>query len=262
MELPIRTEARTSDPTLLVLYSHTKVGKTSLVSKLPNCLIIDIEDGSEYVEGVKYNLVRESSKTGKGKAFLLKELAKAITEANKKINDYHYDFIVIDTMTALEELSRKVATYNYKKSAVGENYTGDDVVMDLDFGAGYEWQRKAFIDLLRPFYGLARRGLILLGHVKYSSMKKNGKELATKDLALAGKLKLIIASEATAIGYLYRHSEKPNEVWANFITSETDLFNGSRVEHLAKQEFLISKKTPEGLVTYWDLIYKNLGVTK
>jgi GTPase SAR1 family protein len=131
MELPKHEEVTISSPRRLFLYSHTKVGKTSLLAALPNNLIIDTEDGSKFISGIRYNMKEEMAKTGKGPYSLLKELADQI-----KLEKKFYDYISIDTATGLEEYARGMATYLYKKSNAGKSFEGLDVVSELASGAG------------------------------------------------------------------------------------------------------------------------------
>lgn len=129
--LPIHTEVAEINPRRLFIFSHTKVGKTSLLSALPNNLIIDTEDGSEFISGIKFNLLNESAKQGKGKYTLLKEL----TDEIKKEKQF-YDYISIDTATGLEDIAREIAVHLYKKSNMGKSFTGTDVVSELPQGSG------------------------------------------------------------------------------------------------------------------------------
>ena len=48
-------------PKNLIIFSKPKTGKTTLLSQLPNCLLIDLEGGSDYVDAmkIKANNVRE-----------------------------------------------------------------------------------------------------------------------------------------------------------------------------------------------------------
>mgnify|MGYP000054835948 CR=1 FL=1 len=46
-------QAVTKSPKNLVIFSKPKVGKTTLLSQLPDSLLIDLEDGSDYVAAVK-----------------------------------------------------------------------------------------------------------------------------------------------------------------------------------------------------------------
>lgn len=134
--LPVMQKALTENPRKLFLFSHTKVGKTTLASALPNNLLIDCEDGSDFVDGIKYNLVRESNKSGKGMYALLKILAADIRKANQEKGDYVYDYITFDTTTGIEELAGKLATHLYKKTVMGRSFAGTDVVRELPNGAG------------------------------------------------------------------------------------------------------------------------------
>ena len=189
--LPIRTPALTESPHKLFIFSTPKVGKTTLLESLPNCLIVDTENGSNYIEGIKYNVKKEAMESGKGEAKVIRELAEEIKKKNKEINGYIYDFIAIDTVTGLEEVARTMATLLYKQTPLGKNYNGNDVVTELPMGGGYGYLRNAFTTLYGYFDGLAKYGLILMGHVKFSSIIKEGKELAATDIDLTGSIRRI-----------------------------------------------------------------------
>ena len=73
----------------------TNCGKTTILSTLPNNLILDFENGSKFVEALKMKV--DSLKD-------LKEIIKAIKEAGKP-----YKYITIDTITAVEEMAKPVA---------------------------------------------------------------------------------------------------------------------------------------------------------
>ena len=45
------TSISTNDPKNLIIFSSPKGGKTSALSKLDGCLIVDMENGSNYVSG-------------------------------------------------------------------------------------------------------------------------------------------------------------------------------------------------------------------
>lgn len=100
----------------------TYCGKTSLLSTLDNNLIIDLEDGSDYVEALKIKIHNVNE---------LNNLCKEIIKAGCP-----YKFITIDTVTALEEIAKPLALNMYKASPLGKNYTGNDI-LSLPMGAGY-----------------------------------------------------------------------------------------------------------------------------
>lgn len=80
------------NPKKLLIFSKPKSGKTTLLAGLPGCLIIDLEEGSDYVEAIKI------------KAPTLEDLidvGKAIKAENEKEGKKIYPYIAIDTVTKL-----------------------------------------------------------------------------------------------------------------------------------------------------------------
>ena len=247
--LPKHEEVSQVNPRRLFIFSHTKVGKTSLLSALPNNLIIDTEDGSTFISGIKFNMKDESAKQGKGKFTLLKELTDEI-----KSTKQFYDYISIDTATGMEDLARELAVYLYKKSNVGKSFTGSDVVSELPQGSGYEWLRIAFKQIYSLFDGCYSKGLIITGHIKLTSVTKQGKEIQAKDIQLTGKLKTMVCQGADAIGYLSRvKGGLQNTI--SFKSDESDIVSGARPDHLKNQEFIISEMKDGKLITHWNKIY-------
>lgn len=255
----IKTGISRKSPSLLFFFSHTKVGKTSLISGLPNSLLVDFENGSEFVNTAKCNIKKEASEQNKPPLKIVRELVDVIQAANAEKKDYVYDYIVLDTATGMEDLAVTLATMRYKNSnlnAKGE-YTGNNIVMDLPKGAGYLWLRNAFEELYNNFNGLAGKALIITGHVKLTSFNRAGQEMGARDIDLTGKLKIMIAQAADAIGYMYRSDEDPNVNILSFVTSSDDLATGARPFHLSGKEFEISRRDPKtGEITcYWDKIF-------
>lgn len=242
-------KSTTQNPRKLFIYSHPKIGKTSLVAQLPNTLLLDLEDGSQYVDAIKIN-VKEIAR--KEKISPLEAFKLIINKI--KSDEITYDFVVIDTATSMEELAKQLGLEIYKSTPIGKNFKGDDV-LTLPNGAGYGYLRLGFEKMYNALEGVYTKGLIILGHVKNASIQKQGKDLSAKDLALTGKLKLIVAADMDAVGYLYRHKET-NQNILSFVTSEQDLATGARPAHLRGKEFLISELDENGdLKTYWNKIF-------
>lgn len=68
MELPKDiVKASAINPKTLIVYSKPKVGKTTLFANLKNNLIIDIENGSDYLDAlkIKANNIEELYEIGK-----------------------------------------------------------------------------------------------------------------------------------------------------------------------------------------------------
>jgi hypothetical protein len=110
------------NPKRLLVYSKPKTGKTTAFAGLENNLIIDLENGSDYVDAlkVKINSLQELLDTG-----------KAIKEAGNP-----YKYVTIDTVTALETMIMPLAIKLYKATPMGKGFTGDTVAT-LPNGAGY-----------------------------------------------------------------------------------------------------------------------------
>ncbi len=253
----IKKETVNVNPSKLFLYSHTKVGKTTLASKLDNALIIDTEDGSNFITGNIVNL-RELVRKEPNKTpyMILYELAQEIKNNNLAIGKFTFDYIVIDTVTALQDIAEDYATAMYKQTQLGKNFNGRSI-LELPQGAGYYWLRRAFNNMYSWFEGLSKC-LILLGHIKLSSILKDGKELSARDIELVGKLKQIITADCDAIGYLYRDKNEPNKVIISFKTEMQDLATGARPPHLRNQEFIISELKDNGeIIAHWDKIFIN-----
>lgn len=214
-----KTEATAVDPRILVLYGAPKVGKTTLLSKLPNCLIVDVEDGTDYVDALRVKVHNVAE---------LRDLIASLAAA--KGGPYRY--VALDTISTLEEWCEGLATENYKKSATGKNFTGESV-LELANGAGYLWLRLAVQDLIRAL-GAVSRNFIIMGHLRDKELIKAGKEVAAKDIDLTGKVRNIICSRADAVGYLYRPTNMEAQV--SFMASD-EVNCGSRCEHIRGKNF-------------------------
>lgn len=242
IELPTKIiKARTKSPKDLIIFSKPKVGKSSLVAALPNCLLLDFEDGSDYIDAmkIKVNSIGE-----------LRDVAQAIKDAG-----YPYDYIAVDTITALEDKCIAYAEELYTKSSMGKNWFTEGKpkygsIINLPNGAGYQWLRQAFTKVIDFIKSLAPR-VVLLGHVKDTQLEKAGNEFTSLDLDLTGKIKRIAASNSDAIGYLYR---KGNKNILSFKTSD-EVACGARPEHLRNKEIIISEITDSGITTNWNSIY-------
>lgn len=244
MELPKKpTNALTRNPKFAVFFSKPKAGKTTAFSLLPNNLIIDLEDGSDFVEGlkIKANSVQQ-----------LSEIKKALIEERDK--GFMYDYITIDTATALEDMVNSLAITLYKNTPMGKTYgnkAGEDDIKKLPNGAGYLYLRDAFLMVVDGFKPLAKECLILSGHVADKLVNKNGEEVSEMSLDLSGKLGRIVYSRADAVGFLYR---KDNKCILNF-NGGGDCIIEARPEHLRGKEFILTEKTDTGIIHHWDQIF-------
>ena len=240
IKLPTKVvESVTQNPSTLIIYSHPKAGKTTLLSKLDNCLILDLEGGSKYVDALKMEVNSLDE---------LQQIGAAIVKAGKP-----YKYVAIDTLSALEDLCIPYATAMYKQSPMGKTFDGVNV-LELAKGAGYFWLRQAWDIWMTKIHKLADH-IILIGLLKDSVIDKAGKEVSAKDLDLTGKLKQIVCADADAIGYMYRGSDDSLEI--TFKSSE-QLNCGSRCNHLKGQVIKIAdydKEKNDLVNVQWNKIY-------
>ena len=135
--LPTKAEKpKLENPKRMVVFAHTKVGKTTALSALQNALLLDVENGADYVEAMKIN-VQEACKTNNMNPLqYFTELGNVLEEHKKAQGKYPYDYIIVDTITKIEDFARQYATWLYKQQPLGKSFTGKDVVTELPNGAG------------------------------------------------------------------------------------------------------------------------------
>ena len=219
----------TKSPENLIIYSKPKTGKTTMLSKLKDCLIIDLERGTNKIDAMKVQASNLNE---------LQDIIKAV-----KASDHKYRYVAVDTITELEAWCEWDATTMYMKTPMGKNFnraqhpkTGEmkvlpknqwESVLGLPKGAGYLYLRNSFKKWMNILLTLAPH-VIFVAHVKDAMSEKKGKEVAVKDLDLTGKLKMITAQKADAIGYVYWEGE---ELMICF-QSKDGIEANSRCEHL------------------------------
>ena len=217
MELPkTKVKASRKSPKNMIIYGAPKIGKTTVLSQLDNCLILDLEDGSDMVDALKV------------KANNLKEL-QAIGAAIMK-EGRPYKYIAVDTISKLEEWCESYAKQIYMRTPMGKNFEKNNPgasVLSLPNGAGYLYLRMAYKEWIDKLNKLADH-VILVGHLKDKMLEKKGKEVAVKDLDLTGKIKQITCTNSDAIGYIYREG---TDTMISF-DSLDDIAAGTRCAHL------------------------------
>lgn len=221
----------TLSPENLLIYGKPKVGKTSMLAELEDCLIIDLEQGTNKIDALK---VQVNS---------LNELSQLISVMRR--SDKKYRYVAIDTATQLEQWCEWDATWEYMRTPMGKNFNryedrvdakGDfeilprskwESVLTLPKGAGYLYLRNSFQKWMTMLQTLAPH-VILVAHVRDGSIEVKGKEVATKDVDLTGKLRNIVAAKSDAVGYVYREDDR---LMISF-SSKDGAEGGSRCEHL------------------------------
>lgn len=233
--------AETQDPKRLIIYSRYKMGKSSACAALPNALCIDTEQGGyDYLTAMKYsvNSVKD-----------LTELCKAIKEAGCP-----YQFIVIDSVSRLEDMCKPLALKLFLETPAGANFQGDDV-LTASHGAGYGALRKA-VEMCIDMVAKCTPNIILICHTKDAAIK-NG-DATVSQLSLSGKLGSILASKSDAIGWMTRNEN--SDTVLSFNTNDTSIEAGARPEHLKNKDVVLGEMQENGNIIYhWERIYPSLN---
>lgn len=222
--LPTQVEKATKvNPESLILFGLPKCGKTTAVSELKDCLLIDIEGGAGFVDALKMEVNRDFGPVAKYN--WLKQVANKIKESGRP-----YKYVAIDTISYIDELSEWVGTWNYMNSPQGTSFNRVKVngipvkggeflkpdnpdyqsVHNLPEGYGYRWSRQAMLEMFDITKHLGSVCTISVCHVldKYVFSKLTNTEVRVMDLSLTGRLKGIIARDVDAIGYVYNEDGK------------------------------------------------------
>lgn len=242
-----RKQLRVNPATMLLSGKH-KVGKTSSTVTLPNHLMLDVEGGSEFVEG---NIMTPPKGAGPvAKYRWLKEVAKAIKEAGKP-----YDYVIVDTLSQLDMDAEYVGTFEYQNTIIGKSFNrkvdsdgklvyengktvllkADDPnyqsVITLPNGAGYYYTRSAILDIYGTLKDLGKVCTIFICHVADKMIsEKQGEQVMVKDLALVGKTRDIIPRLVDAIGTVWNED---GQLMVSFVGKE-DKIGGTRAKHLTQ----------------------------
>ena len=211
-----KVKASRKSPKNMIIYGAPKIGKTTALSQLDNCLIIDLEKGSDMLDALK---IQANSLAELG------QIGKEIYQEGKP-----YKYVAIDTITKLEEWCEEEGKQIYLKTPMGKNFETKNPgmsILSLPNGAGYLYLRMAYKKWIDRLNTLADH-VILVGHLKDKMLEKKGKEVAVKDLDLTGKIKQITCANADAVGYIYRDDE---QTMISF-DSLGDVTAGSRCDHL------------------------------
>lgn len=242
-------------PKVMVIYSPPKVGKTDELTKLPGCLIVDSEGGTEMYEC--YSVQVRSTRDLLDVCDAVDAAGEARYKEGKTGDDlFPFRFIALDTTDLAEEYAEISATAKYKAGPLNKNKkfeeNGYTTITELPDGAGYPYVRN---ELKMVINRLAERcaHLILVCHIREKKLKsgskktdKDNEDVVVNDLSLMGKMNAIVCAMSDAIGYMYRSENSGNkgELMISFQTYDSSVMG-------ARQKYLAGKKMPFN----WATIY-------
>lgn len=234
------------NPKIITMYGLPKVGKTTLLTELDNCLIEDMEAGATSVTALRVpvpyingkTIWKKNEQTGKDELSAISFMsvyedicATGNEQASKGLKaKFPYRRIAIDTLDRFEDMCEKSATIKYKDSILGKNFEGDSV-LELPKGAGYYHLRNEVLDKIEML-SKACETLILIAHTKEKITDRGGVEMTSTDISLTGKLSAMVCAKSDAIVYLFRETGKP--IMASLETSQGGVMGARRFPHLEK----------------------------
>lgn len=205
MELPTsRSAPARRSPKLLTLFGQSKVGKTTTLAELDNCLILDTEKGTDFVSAMKVQVNGLNE---------LMNVMKAVRDS-----DHKYEYIALDTLDNVVFWIEHAICAENKVKQIG----------DIPYGGGYAQVRDRVITLINRLKLLAPQ-VILIGHRKKTLIGSDSVEVNTSSLDLSGKLKNLVMADSDAIGFVYRDEEGNLKVT---FEASSEIEAGSRCEHL------------------------------
>ena len=215
----VKRKAISQDPKVMLLYGAPKVGKTTALSQLEDCLIIDTEPGANMVEGY----IQEVNSR--------KELFEILEEAQK---GHDYKYVAIDTIDKIAIWAEKAVCESEQVSAI----------QDLAFGKGFAMVREKVLNTIKAMKQIFPH-VIIIGHRKWARAVVDSKAIVEPEsLDLTGKLKNMLMADCDAIGYVYRDDDS-SKLMVSFQANEA-LEAGSRSPHLRGKNIELN----------WKLIYK------
>jgi len=254
-------------PRDLVIVSIPKMGKSAILGHFTtkhNAIVLDLEKGGyEYIPSRKLSTYssQEDDRWNSYQNYI--SYRKLLLDSKGK-----YDYLIIDGLTDLDDLSELGATLMYMNSIIGKKFNrvksvpdGEKLeyndpewksVLTLPDGAGYQYTRRWFLQQVEFFRQISPYR-IYAGHIADKYIKDAGgkEEVVGSEIALTGKLKTIFASKVTALAKLVADG---NERYLNFDVINDSIVAGSR-NPLLKGRILISKMNGDDIETYWETIY-------
>lgn len=201
----VKRKAISNDPKVMLLYGAPKVGKTTALSQLEDCLIIDTEQGANMIEGYVHSV-----NTREDLIVLLKEAS----------DGHEYKYVALDTIDKIAEWAEEAVCREEQVSAI----------QDLAYGKGFSMVREKVLNTIKAMKNIFPH-VIVIGHRKWARAVVDSKAIVEPEsLDLTGKLKNMLMADCDAIGYVYRDDEK-DKLMVSFKANEA-LEAGSRSPHL------------------------------
>lgn len=259
-----KSMAVSKSPSTVLFYSKPKQGKTTVLSLLEDSLMIDTEDGSDFVDAfkIKVDITKPEHEQAEEFVDICRAIYKSGYDSKTKVYTPKYKYLIIDTFTRLDSWAEIVGTLNYMSKMQGKKFNVNadgtkiaptskdfETVHDIPQGYGYKHSREVMLDWYHKICMLAPR-TIFVCHVKEKLVASNlGEAVSTREINLTGKVKDIIASKVDTIMYGYRDG---NKFMASFSGED-----GTRSPYLSGKTIVLSESDDEGNIieNNWSKIF-------
>ena len=132
-----KRKAISVNPGILLLYGAPKVGKTTMLSKLDNCLVIDTEQGGNMLDGYFHSVDSKD------------ELLQFYADAT---DGHEYKYFALDTIDKIVNWTEKDVCREYDIESIN----------DLPFGKGFGLVRERVMNNIKKLRSLCDH-LIIIG---------------------------------------------------------------------------------------------------
>lgn len=242
-------KATAVNPNIQLIYAVPKAGKTTICAQLPNALMVEI--GPERADFVDAMTI-QAKNPNEFESICNQIIAEGCP----------YDYVVFDSVTALDDWSEIVGTFDYMGKTQGKRFNRDAAGIQFSmkdprfetvhsFREGYQYSRNKMNDWYNLMAKTAKN-VILIAHIKDKFIEtKTGDSVEAIDINLTGKVKSNYCIKADAVGHFYRRGNQGFIKYDN----ENSVVCGGRCTHL-HGDILISEKKDDGTIeTYWDKVY-------
>lgn len=232
-----------------ILFGLPKIGKTSLCAN-DYTLIISFEPNA-HVEGYKID-VSEHIKHPDKHIQIIKSLNSLMDELK---NDTKFKYIAIDNLSSILPLAKTVGESIYSKTLLGSNWFSENKqkygdLLNLPKGAGYDYLKQGYIKL-KEMFNKSGKPIIWLGHIKDKYVEDNVNTVSFMEVDIPGSISRVMSKDADIIGHLFRVGN--NHLVVSF-KNNRNVLTGSNIPELANNEYVISEKKDNTIISYLDEI--------
>lgn len=247
------------NPKVMLMYGPYKVGKTELISRLDDCLIIDTEESTESIEVEAVNVYSWND---------VKALYSELVQAYRSEGQYPYRRLAIDTVSQLAEYAKQLATEKFYESNTGKGLiekhqndphniklvTPENLLQEAGYGAGYMFLKEALFEIVDYFSSLCET-LILIGHMT-EKFDEGDVQVTKKSVLLpGGGLRSALLGRVSAVGVFRRDH---NKLRISFRAGQGTI-GESRFPKVSGRDIVISEKDSKTgeIHTHWEEIFEN-----